>query len=299
MQRTLPRSYARNYWLGHSMNRPSTKDGYSLGEVARAEAACRYVCQRLGSLSKYVTIVGGLVPKLIIPQDTLPESDDRRRHLGTIDVDLGLILGVTTLDHLAQMRRLLRELHFKPDKQHAATRFRYEGEGKQPVIVDLVCAAEPDSEEIIASSLQEVDPRIARQIALAFEDQVPVRLRGAALAGEDADCVVNVCGAGAFVIIKALTFRSRGENKDAYDLFYVLDNYKGGPAGVFPRLAPLLRTQEGQKAIRVLQEDFAEDDGDGAIAVATFLEYGPNDEIQADVVSRTVDLLRMCGLGDP
>ena len=31
-----------------------------------------------------------------------------------------------------------------------------------------------------------------------------------------------MCGPGAFVVLKALAFRDRGEPKDAYDLVYVL-----------------------------------------------------------------------------
>jgi hypothetical protein len=34
--------------------------------------------------------------------------------------------------------------------------------------------------------------------------------------------------ADAYVVLKALAFDSRGENKDAYDLFYVVRNYGVG-----------------------------------------------------------------------
>jgi hypothetical protein len=278
------------------MDRPSTKDGYSRREVSRVEAACRYVCERLGSLSEHVTIIGGLVPSLIIPEDSLSESAER--HCGTMDVDLGLILGHRTVDRLEQTRQLLLDLGFTADAKRPPMRFRYIMEGESPIIVDLICATEPDSHQILANSMREVAPGIARQIALAFEDRIQVRLHGPALTGDIADCLAFVCGPGAFVVIKALTFRSRRENKDAYDLYYVLQNYNGGPAAIFPRLAPLLRTQEGKEAIRVLQEEFGEHDGPGPIAVATFLTSGPDDNTQADVVSLTMDVLRMCGVGE-
>lgn len=37
-----------------------------------------------------------------------------------------------------------------------------------------------------------------------------------------------VSGPGAFVVLKGLAFRLRGENKDAYDLVYVLLEYGNG-----------------------------------------------------------------------
>ena len=39
---------------------------------------------------------------------------------------------------------------------------------------------------------------------------------------------VWVCGPGAYVVLKALAFRLRGENKDAYDLHYLVRNYGAG-----------------------------------------------------------------------
>ncbi len=39
---------------------------------------------------------------------------------------------------------------------------------------------------------------------------------------------ISVCGPGAFTVLKALAFSYRGENKDAYDLYYVLKYYGGG-----------------------------------------------------------------------
>jgi hypothetical protein len=54
-----------------------------------------------------------------------------------------------------------------------------------------------------------------------------------------------VCGAGAFVILKALAFRIRDENKDAYDLYYLLRNFGRGVADGAAELRPcsLIRAQ--------------------------------------------------------
>jgi len=53
-----------------------------------------------------------------------------------------------------------------------------------------------------------------------------------------------MCGAGAYVVLKALAFDSHGENKDAYDLFYVIRNYGSGVSDVVAKLAPLLDDAE-------------------------------------------------------
>ncbi len=45
-----------------------------------------------------------------------------------------------------------------------------------------------------------------------------------------------MCGPGAYVVLKSLAFRSRGENKDAHDLYYLVRNYGTGIEDVASRL---------------------------------------------------------------
>ena len=52
-----------------------------------------------------------------------------------------------------------------------------------------------------------------------------------------------MCGPGAYVVLKALAFRGRGEPKDAYDLFYVLRNYGEGPQSIANALHPIIEDE--------------------------------------------------------
>jgi hypothetical protein len=95
-------------------------------------------------------------------------------------------------------------------------------------------------------------------------------------------------------VLKALAFDGRGENKDAYDLFYVLRNYRSGVADVVAKLAPLLDEPEAKKALKVLRRDFMDPDSVGPRRVAEFITGGPDDDLQADVVGYVVRLLGCC-----
>ncbi|MDD9947851.1 MAG: hypothetical protein OXU20_42825 [Myxococcales bacterium] len=92
-------------------------------------------------------------------------------------------------------------------------------------------------------------------------------------------------------MLKALAFDSRGENKDAYDLFYVIRNYGGGMGDVLGRLRPLLDDDEATKAVEVLRRDFTDPEAVGPRRVAEFVSGGPSDEVQADVVGFVSQLL--------
>jgi hypothetical protein len=121
-------------------------------------------------------------------------------------------------------------------------------------------------------------------LRLAFQDRRRVRIEGRTIFGDKAAREVWVCGPGAFVVLKALAFQGRGENKDAYDLYYLVRNFGSGIEDVAVCLRPLLGDEEARRALRVIRDDFLAHDGIGPRRVADFLQGAPDDEIQADVV---------------
>ena len=104
-----------------------------------------------------------------------------------------------------------------------------------------------------------------------------------------------VCGPGAYTVLKALAFDGRGENKDAYDLFYVLQYYGTGIADVHARLAPLIEDSHTQRGLAVLARDFLTVEGVGSRRVADFVHGARNPALQADVVGAVRALLARCG----
>jgi hypothetical protein len=93
-------------------------------------------------------------------------------------------------------------------------------------------------------------------------------------------------------VLKALAFDSCGENKDAYDLFYILRSYGAGVENVIARLQ--LDDEEADRALDVLCRDFTDPESVGPMRVAEFIMGGPDEAIQADVVGFVATLLRRC-----
>jgi len=97
------------------------------------------------------------------------------------------------------------------------------------------------------------------------------------------------------VILKSLALRGRGENKDAYDLNYVVRNFGAGVEDVASRLRPLLGDACAQRAIEYLAADFMDHDCVGPRRVAEFITGGADDRIQADAVSFVGQMLCLLG----
>ena len=69
------------------------------------------------------------------------------------------------------------------------------------------------------------------------------------------------------MVLKSLAFRLRGENKDAYDLYYIARNYGASVDDIASRLTPLLDDPSAIEAIQILREDFGDHDDIGPRAV--------------------------------
>jgi hypothetical protein len=113
--------------------------------------------------------------------------------------------------------------------------------------------------------------------------------------GEKAERSVWVCGPGAYIALKTLAFGLRGENKDAYDLFYVIRNFRDGPSSVAAHVAPLRRLAVMGDALAILARDFTDPEALGPARVARFLYDQPNAETQADVAGFVSQFLSLCG----
>lgn len=111
--------------------------------------------------------------------------------------------------------------------------------------------------------------------------------------GDLTDDMVVVGGlVPSLIIDQALAFSLRGENKDAYDLFYVVRNFGSEPKEVANLLRPILEDPSTVEALSVLRRDFTAHDGIGPRRVAEFHTGGRNDALQADVVGYVASLLR-------
>ena len=277
-------------------DKPSFADGYRSEQVDLVRATCLYVATKLGDLMDDLVVVGGLVPSLLIDPSGLVRGTDP--HVGTLDLDVGLAVALLDQGRYRTITERLRRAGFSQDvnAEGNPTRQRWTIEGIGRVTVDFLIP--PTQPGDVGGALRNIEADFAAVIApglhLAFRDRRRVPLSGQTIMGEDAARDVWVCGPGAYVVLKALAFGSRGENKDAYDLFYVVRNFGSGIEDVAACLRPLLEDSAGVDAVAILRRDFLDHNGLGPRRVAEFLTRGPDDAIQADVVGFVGQLLDRC-----
>lgn len=277
-------------------DKPKRASEYKSEQVELVRATCLYVATKLGDMMDDLVIVGGLVPSLIVDQTTLPQDVDA--HVGTMDLDVGLQLALLDEGRYRRLTERLRDAGFAMGKNAHGnpTRQRWTITSSGTVTVDFLVP--PSREGDRPGKLRDIEPDFAAIIApglrCAFRDRQHVTIQGRTLFGEKAERDVWVCGAGAYVVLKALAFDSRGENKDAYDLFYIVRNYGARADEVVAKLKPLLDDEEARRALDIMRRDFTDPESVGPMRVAEFVAGGPDDVIQADVVGFVKRLLDLC-----
>jgi hypothetical protein len=278
--------------------KPSRATEYNREQAQLVKATCLYVATILGDYMEQAVIVGGLVPSILIDQKNLPDGADS--HVGTMDLDIGLALAIFDRKRYQAITARLRAAKFSPDvnEQGNLTRQRWKIEKVGKVTIEFLVP--PASEYDVGGQIKDIEKDFAAVITpgleLAFKDRVKITLEGYTLFGENAKRDVYVCGPGAFVVLKALAFRSRGENKDAYDLYYHIRNYGSSVEDIAKALKPLLHEKEAKEALKILREDFLSIDSVGPVRVARFITDSTDEAIQAEVAGFARNLIDLCKL---
>jgi hypothetical protein len=86
--------------------------------------------------------------------------------------------------------------------------------------------------------------------------------------------------------MKATTFRNRGKEKDAYDLYMLIKEYPEGIETLVAELRKHRRNKLVKEALNAASESFQSIESLGPVAVTDFLELTPGEE--RDILAQDV-----------
>jgi hypothetical protein len=165
------------------MDKPKTAEGYPPEWVEGARAACLYVATVLGDLLiDDLIVVGGLVPSLLIAQDALPEGTSL--HPGTMDLDLGLKLGVLDGARYTEIAKRLRHAGFAVKENESGNRLlqTWTVQGRDGHIVTVDFLISPSSQDERPASIKHLEGDFGAVITpgleLAFRDREAIMMEG-------------------------------------------------------------------------------------------------------------------------
>ena len=263
---------------------------YSTKQTQNCETVLVKLLQAFGSLKHTLRLVGGLVPRYLVPG----QPPDVPAHVGTTDVDV--VLNVSVLAAKGTYDKLKRQLkdsgfeRYSPHPgTHSSWQWVYQIDGQHIVVEFLQHTDDPEqSSRLAVIDGEDVSACQILHAGLAHdwyeEKNVRVQL-------PDGDGIttetVRYADAVAFIVLKALAFDSRHERKDAADLIHVMQHAHPMDELVAKFVERITSGQHGaalEQALDALERRFCDDEHtegylkDGPAKFASFHDIADADE---------------------
>ena len=262
--------------------KPKHRGGYSRRHTKLCERTLLTLLRGLGPWKRGIYLAGGLVPHFLFEDLVYP---------GTTDVDLVLDLEILAdVEAYRTLERNLRDLGFArgENDEGRAQHFRWsrQVEPGSTIVLDLMCpsAAEEPAERVAPLTGERRLSAIRIPGAhLVFRDYVEHELSGELLDDHGvATELIRISNLVPFLVLKALAYDDRFEEKDAFDLIFTLLHAPGGPEGVArsfrQRCAEWTEEPLMERALEILRDRFSSADPavpawrkDGPVSYARFL----------------------------
>lgn len=249
---------------------PQSAADYTDRVTEAVKSALLEIGQILGSFEGRFAVIGGAVPWLLLDAEDMP-------HVGTTDIDLMLdaeALGDGEYVHLVEA---LMGNGYEQREDHR--RFQLvrviEPEDDGPpieVIVDFLMPRDAEIEKNIPPILSEFAVQRASGAELATRFHQLVAIEGAMPGGGRNRVEIAVATIPALLAMKGMALMKRQKRKDAYDTYYCIRNFEGGPAALAEACRPLLEYPAAREGFAGIAEKFATSNSIGPVWVRQFVE---------------------------
>jgi len=249
---------------------PQSAADYTDRTTAAVKSVLVEIGQILGSYQGKFAVIGGAVPWILLNQVDMP-------HVGTIDVDLGLdhealgdgeyaMLVETLQDNGYTQNKLLRR--FQLQRTVPAT------DDGPPinVIVDFLMPRDAAPEKKDPPLIENFAVMKASGADLALRFYEMVAIDGQMPGGGQNRVEIAVCSIPALLAMKGYALKGRHKQKDAYDVYYCVRNYPGGPEALAEASKAVLDCPSGAEGYAGILDKFDTLDGYGPTCVRKFVE---------------------------
>lgn len=229
------------------------------------------IAQILGSFQGKFAVIGGAVPWLLLhPEDMA--------HVGTLDIDLALDPQALAGTEYAELVDVLRDHGYNQREGARAFQLVREvpasDEGPPiDVYVDFLMPRHAVVEKRDTPLIKDFAVQRADGADLAIDFQTMVEIEEAMPGSTGHNRVeIAVASIPALLAMKGHALAGRLKRKDAYDIYYCVRNYPGGPEALADDCRPLLERSSAAKGYAKIASKFRDDEDYGPTCVREFVE---------------------------
>ena len=228
----------------------------------------------LRSYSEALVLVGGWVPYLLLRDRRASDSDFE--HVGSIDIDLVVDPERMSADEYSTIVEMISDMGWVSveNRDFSYSRAVVSPEDSTPYVITVDFMA-PDPMRLTRRARhRRVQPdlkaRTMRGASLALAHQCLTPVEAKLPNGGEARAEIRMADVVGCIATKGLALGARMVEKDAYDVFAVLDNIEGGPVGVASAFMPFLGDPLVRESLDNIKGMFRGSDSPGALLVAGF-----------------------------
>jgi hypothetical protein len=251
------------------MNLPDIARDYDARGSAAAFSVLIELGQVLGAYRQKFVIVGGAVPWLLMP-------NVRPSHIGTLDVDLNLSPEALSAGEYASLIESLETAGYERGvddlKPFQLRRWVRLDEGEPiAILIDLMMPDDAKTRKNrppLVDGLRVIEASGGR---VALDHNVVRHIEGRMPDGRNNSVDLLVASIPAFLVMKGYAFIGRDKKKDAYDIYFSVRNYDGGPIALAEACKELLADESVTTGYRNIAGKFQHEDDFGPQTVKAFL----------------------------
>lgn len=252
-------------------NEPQQASDYDDRTTAAVKSVLIEIGQILGSFKGKFAVVGGAVPWLLL------NDNEDMQHVGTLDLDLGLdaeALGDGEYANLVEELFGHGYTQSQQLKRFQLVRQINVGDGGPPidVIIDFLRPRDAEIVKNVPPLITDFAVQRADGADLALRFYQMVAISGNMPNGGTNRVEVAVCSVPALLAMKGHAIEGRYKQKDAYDIYYCVRNYPGGPGALAEECRPVLEIASGQAGYTFIAQKFDSVEGFGPTCVRGFVE---------------------------
>jgi len=256
---------------------------YSKSATESSKSVLIEVSRILGSYKDHLVLTGGWAPYFIL--EKFGKGD---QHCGSVDIDFVLNPHLIELKVYETIVSSIEKRGYRPyvTKNGEVLPFRFHRSVKSPldgaehkIEVDFISEPGvvkgllPDKFLAVQRDLQAV---VIRGSSVVFSHSFEHNIQGILPTGAETKVVAKVSDVVGSLATKGLALKGRYKEKDAYDIYFVLRHYQGGPKKAAEQVRGFLGESIVSEALDEIREKFRTARSEGPFQVAYFL--APEDE---------------------
>lgn len=282
------------------MNLPDVARDYDERGSAAAYSVLIELGQVLGAYRQKFVIVGGAVPWLLMP-------NAQPSHIGTLDVDLNLSPEALSEGEYATLIESLKAAGYERGVD-VLTNFQLRRWVKLdtgapiPILIDLFMPKDAEVEKNRPALVKGLHVIPASGGRVALNHNVSCHIEGKMPDGRNNAVDLLVASIPAFLVMKGYALIGRDKKKDAYDIYFSVRNFEGGPLALAEACKVLLADESVVMGYRNIASKFRHEDDFGPQTVKAFLAESDAlgemtaDQIQVDAFMQVRAWLRALDL---